>query len=391
MRRIVGIHLQRAVIDIARDRLRAGPHHSFGRRDERVRRNDPLVAAPDAGITHDDKPVTELALTTDAVEDTTLLKSGSLTFFAIERSGKLGVRVRDADPDRAARLLQRLGEHEAATVAQLLAAGGWSPERNEAGPWLRLWAQLAAIRNGQRLTTMTSGQARFPIAPSKYKFSPAGKCGMWMNTELLPNLAKNADDICWMRSLNTEAINHEPAICAMQTGNQIAGRPCLGSWASYGLGSANDNLPSFVVLIATPTNRDQEQAISSRLWSSGYLPGEHAGVSFGEVGKAFTNTSLRDDLVARIVKQGEKLVAETGADVIVPGEMPLNILLATHGVTEVDGAPIMDGIAVTLKMTEMQVSLRRSTGLGQSRRGWMNEQPQRERVNQVLSFYGLDH
>ena len=141
-----------------------------------------------------------------------------------------------------------------------------------------------SIRNGQRLTTMTSGQSRFPIAPSKYKFSPAGKCGMWMNTELLPNLAKSADDICWMRSLNTEAINHEPAICAMQTGNQIAGRPCLGSWASYGLGSGNDNLPSFVVLIATPTNRDQEQAISSRLWSSGYLPGEHAGVSFRSKG-----------------------------------------------------------------------------------------------------------
>ena len=130
-----------------------------------------------------------------------------------------------------------------------------------------------SIRKGQRLTTMTSGQARFPIAPSKFEFSAAGKCGMMMNTQLLPNLAKNADDICWMRSLHTEAINHEPAICAMQTGNQIGGRPCLGSWASYGLGSMNENLPTFVVLIATPTNREQEQAISSRLWSSGYLPG----------------------------------------------------------------------------------------------------------------------
>jgi hypothetical protein len=87
-----------------------------------------------------------------------------------------------------------------------------------------------------------------------------------------------------MRSLHTEAINHEPAICAMQTGNQIGGRPCLGSWASYGLGSMNSNLPTFVVLIATPTNREQEQAISSRLWSSGYLPGEHAGVSFRSKG-----------------------------------------------------------------------------------------------------------
>lgn len=137
-----------------------------------------------------------------------------------------------------------------------------------------------SIRNGQRLTTMTSGQDRFPIAPSKYKFSAAGECGLMMNTQLLPNLAKKADSICWMRSLHTEAINHEPAITAMQTGNQITGRPCLGSWASYGLGSMNENLPAFVVLVAIPTNREQEQAISSRLWSSGYLPGRHSGVSF---------------------------------------------------------------------------------------------------------------
>ncbi|MCH2179886.1 MAG: DUF1501 domain-containing protein [Mariniblastus sp.] len=141
-----------------------------------------------------------------------------------------------------------------------------------------------SIRNGQRLTTMTSGQARFPVAPSRFKFSPAGDCGMWMNTEMLPNLSKKADEICWMRSLHTEAINHEPAITAMQTGNQVTGRPCLGSWASYGLGSENENLPSFVVLVAIPSNRDQEQAISSRLWSSGYLSGEHAGVRFRSSG-----------------------------------------------------------------------------------------------------------
>ena len=141
-----------------------------------------------------------------------------------------------------------------------------------------------SIRNGQRLTTMTSGQSRFPIAPSKFKFSAAGQCGMMMNTQLLPNLARQADDMCFIRSMNTEAINHEPAICAMQTGNQITGRPCLGSWASYGLGSMNENLPTFVVLVATPTNREQEQSISARLWSSGYLPGEHAGVSFRSSG-----------------------------------------------------------------------------------------------------------
>ena len=88
------------------------------------------------------------------------------------------------------------------------------------------------------------------------------------------------DDMCFIRSMHTEAINHEPAITFMQTGNQVTGRPCLGAWASYGLGSLNDNLPTFVVMVAKPTNTEQVQAISARLWSSGYLPGEHAGVSF---------------------------------------------------------------------------------------------------------------
>ena len=136
-----------------------------------------------------------------------------------------------------------------------------------------------SVRAGQRLTTMTSGQTRFPIAPSKYTFTRRGQCGMWMN-DMLPHLGKVADDICWMRSLNTEAINHEPAMSQMQTGNQVTGRPCLGAWASYGLGSLNENLPTFVVMVATPSNREQEQAISGRVWSSGYLPGIHAGVSF---------------------------------------------------------------------------------------------------------------
>jgi len=136
-----------------------------------------------------------------------------------------------------------------------------------------------SIRNGQRLTTMTSGQKRFPIAPSKFKFSQHGRSGMWMS-ELLPNLAKSVDDICFIRSMHTEAINHEPAICYLQTGNQITGRPCLGAWVSYGLGSMNQDLPTFVVLVAKPTNTEQVQAISARLWSSGYLTGEHAGVSF---------------------------------------------------------------------------------------------------------------
>ncbi|HLJ10199.1 MAG TPA: DUF1501 domain-containing protein [Planctomycetaceae bacterium] len=140
-----------------------------------------------------------------------------------------------------------------------------------------------SVRMGQRLTTMTSGQKRFPIAPSKYKFAQYGQCGMWV-TELLPKTATMVDDLCFIRSMHTEAINHEPAISCMQTGNQVTGRPCLGAWASYGLGSLNENLPTFVVLVAKPTNTEQVQAISARLWSSGYLPGEHAGVSFRTAG-----------------------------------------------------------------------------------------------------------
>jgi hypothetical protein len=139
------------------------------------------------------------------------------------------------------------------------------------------------VRNGQRLTTMTSGQARFPIAPSKYKFAQHGQSGMWLS-ELLPWKAKMVDQMCFVRSMYTEAINHEPAITYIQTGNQVTGRPCLGAWASYGLGSENENLPTFVVMVARPSNTEQVQAISARLWQNGYLPGEFAGVPFRSAG-----------------------------------------------------------------------------------------------------------
>ena len=140
-----------------------------------------------------------------------------------------------------------------------------------------------SVRMGQRLTGMTSGQARFPVAPSKFKFAQYGKSGMWVS-ELLPQTAKMVDDMCFIRSMHTDAINHEPAITMMQTGNQVTGRPCLGAWTSYGLGSLNKNLPTFVVQVAKPSNQEQVQAISARLWSSGYLSGEHAGVSFRTAG-----------------------------------------------------------------------------------------------------------
>jgi hypothetical protein len=140
-----------------------------------------------------------------------------------------------------------------------------------------------SVRMGQRLTTMTSGQKRFPVAPSKWQFRQHGQNGMWI-TELLPWTAQCVDDMAFVRSMHTEAINHEPAICHMQTGSMVSGRPCIGSWVSYGLGSLNQNLPTFVVLVAEPSNKEQLQAISARLWSSGFLSGEHAGVSFRSQG-----------------------------------------------------------------------------------------------------------
>jgi hypothetical protein len=141
-----------------------------------------------------------------------------------------------------------------------------------------------SIRQGQRLTTMTSGQSRFPIAPSVFRFAQHGKSGAWIS-ELLPNVAKMVDDIAIIRSMHTEAINHEPAITFIQTGNQIAGRPCIGSWFAYGLGSMNQDLPTFVVLNANHTHpKANVQAISARLWSAGFLSAQYAGVSLRSAG-----------------------------------------------------------------------------------------------------------
>jgi hypothetical protein len=135
-----------------------------------------------------------------------------------------------------------------------------------------------SIRHGQRLTTMTSGQARFPVAPSKYKFQQHGRCGAWVS-ELLPWTAKVVDDLAFIRSVNTEAINHDPAVTYICTGHQIPGRPSLGAWLSYGLGTLNRNLPAFVVMTASWTGRKEAQAIYNRLWGAGFLPSKHQGVA----------------------------------------------------------------------------------------------------------------
>ena len=136
-----------------------------------------------------------------------------------------------------------------------------------------------SVRRGQRLTTMTSEQDRFPIVPSRFEFKQHGQNGTWVS-ELLPYTARMADDIAVIRSMYTEAINHEPAITFIQTGRQVPARPCIGSWISYGLGSMNRDLPTFVVLNASHSHpKAGVQAISAKLWTSGFLSSEHVGVA----------------------------------------------------------------------------------------------------------------
>ncbi|MDA0586850.1 MAG: DUF1501 domain-containing protein [Planctomycetota bacterium] len=140
-----------------------------------------------------------------------------------------------------------------------------------------------SVRNGQRITTMTSGQNRFPIAPSLFKFNQHGSNGAWVS-ELLPHTARMVDDLAVIRSVNTEAINHDPAITYIQTGSQVPGRPSTGAWMSYGLGSMNQNLPAFVVLHSTVNGGFGGQALYSRLWGAGFLSTRHQGVSLRSTG-----------------------------------------------------------------------------------------------------------
>ncbi|MHC5113748.1 MAG: DUF1501 domain-containing protein [Planctomycetota bacterium] len=135
------------------------------------------------------------------------------------------------------------------------------------------------VRDGQRLTGMTSGQDSFPTASSHFKFAPHGACGTEIS-ELLPHTARIVDDLCVVRSMHTEAINHDPGITFFQTGFQQPGRPCFGSWISYGLGSENRDLPAFVVLISQGSSQRDSQPLFSRLWGSGFLPADHQGVQF---------------------------------------------------------------------------------------------------------------
>ncbi|MDA0659940.1 MAG: DUF1501 domain-containing protein [Planctomycetota bacterium] len=134
-----------------------------------------------------------------------------------------------------------------------------------------------SIRQGQRLTGMTSGQTSFPVIAPKFGFRQAGASGTWLS-DLLPHTGQVLDDICVIRSMHTEAINHDPAITYIQTGSQQPGRPSLGAWTSYGLGSEAEDLPAFMVLISHGTGSDANQGLLERLWGSGFLPSSHQGV-----------------------------------------------------------------------------------------------------------------
>jgi hypothetical protein len=140
-----------------------------------------------------------------------------------------------------------------------------------------------SVRMGQRLTGMTSGQARFPIAPSIFKFQQYGQSGAWLS-ELLPHLAEVADELCIVKTMHTDAINHDPAMTFFQTGFQIAGRPSMGAWVTYGLGSANRDLPAFVALSSRGSGRPSCQPLYDRLWGNGFLPSVYQGVKFRGAG-----------------------------------------------------------------------------------------------------------
>lgn len=169
-----------------------------------------------------------------------------------------------------------------------------------------------SVRMGQRITTMTSTQKSLPVHPTNYSFKKFGKSGTSFS-ELIPNIGSMSDDICLIRSLHTEAINHDPAITFFQTGSQLAGRPSIGSWISYGLGSENNNLPSYIVLTSRGGSSDA-QPLYSRLWASGFLPTEHSGVKLRSSGDPVhylsnppgISNSIRRDILDDLKRLNEK-------------------------------------------------------------------------------------
>jgi hypothetical protein len=176
-----------------------------------------------------------------------------------------------------------------------------------------------SIRQGQRLTGMTSGQKSFPVIAPKFGFHQAGQAGTWIS-DLLPHTSKHIDDICLIRSMHTEAINHDPAITFMQSGSQQPGRPSLGAWLSYGLGSDADDLPAFIVLISHGSGKDANQGLMDRLWGSGFLPSSYQGVKLRSSGDAVLyltdppgiDREMRRNMLDGIAKLNARQLAQSG-------------------------------------------------------------------------------
>lgn len=154
-----------------------------------------------------------------------------------------------------------------------------------------------SVRMGQRLTGMTSRQEKFPVAPTMFRFARHGKAGAWLS-ELLPHTAKIADELCFIKSMHTEAINHDPAVTFFQTGAQLAGRPSIGAWLAYGLGSEAKDLPAFVVMISQGSGNPNDQPLYDRLWGSGFLPSKYQGVKFRAQGDPVLYLSNPDGVSA---------------------------------------------------------------------------------------------
>jgi hypothetical protein len=207
-----------------------------------------------------------------------------------------------------------------------------------------------SIRMGQRLTGMTSGQKSFPLIAPKFKFVRHGKCGMELG-ELLPHTGKMADEICLVRSVHTEAINHDPAITFIQTGSQQPGRPSFGAWAAYGLGTEAADLPAFVVMISHGSGKDSNQGLLDRLWGSGFLPSSHQGVKLRSQGDAVLYLSdppgidrdLRREMLDELAKLNEQKLKESGdpeiATRIAQFELAFRMQSSVPELTDLSGEP----------------------------------------------------
>lgn len=207
-----------------------------------------------------------------------------------------------------------------------------------------------SIRQGQRLTTMTAEQDSFPLVQSKFAFRRHGQAGMWFS-ELVPHQAKLADRLCMIRSMHTDAVNHDPALTMLVTGHQLPGRPSLGSWLSYGLGSESENLPAFVVLVSQGSSRLDQQPLFDRLWASGFLSSEHQGVRFrgqGDPVLYLTNppgVSSEDrrrmlDTVARLnQRQAEKVGDPEIASRIAQYELAYRMQMSIPDLTDFSNEP----------------------------------------------------